>query len=173
MFEAVNAITKNYQPYLRTVTASSDASPQAAAVVAAHQVLSNYFPDRKSTLDAERTRSLERIPDGPTKTAGIAVGEAAAKAMIANRANDGSGTPMAYAPMTGVGYWQPTPPAFAAATFLHWGKMTPFAMTRTDQFRPIPPPALTSNRYTRDYSEVKNVGDTLSNVNVRPQDRTT
>src|SRR5687767_755748 len=147
MFEAVNAITRDYEPYLRTITAAPGASAEAAAATAAHQVLSNYFPGRANTLDADRARSLANIPDSAAKTAGIAVGQAAAAAMIAQRANDGSGTPIAYTPITGTGFWQPTPPAFAAATFLHWGRMTPFGIARPDQFRPRPPPALTSSRY--------------------------
>jgi hypothetical protein len=57
--------------------------------------------------------------------------------------------------------------------FLHWGRLTPFGIARADQFRPGPPPALTSYRYRRDYNVVKNVGDTLSNVNARPLDRMT
>jgi hypothetical protein len=169
VFEAVNAITRDYEPYLRTVNAAPGASPEAAAIAAAHQVLSNYFPGQVNTLDDLRARSLATIPDGTAKTAGIAVGQAAAAAMITQRANDGSGMPFPYAPHTAIGFWQPTPPAFAAATFLHWGRMTPFGIARADQFRPRPPPALTSSRYRRDYNEVKEVGDTLSNINIRPQ----
>jgi hypothetical protein len=171
VFEAVNAISRDYEPYLRTVNAAPGSSPEAAAIAAAHQVLTNYFPDRVTNLDADRARSLATIPDSTAKTDGIAVGQAAAAAMIAHRANDGSGTPIQYTPFLGAGFWQPTPPAFAAATFLHWGRMRPFGIARADQFRPKPPPALTSSRYTRDYNEVKNVGDTLSNINTRPQDR--
>src|SRR5687767_14839982 len=114
MFEAVNAITKDYEPYLRTVTAASDASPQAAAIAAAHDVLSTYFPARVGSLAADRASSLARISDSPAKTAGIAVGQAAAAAMIALRASDGSATPMPYIPSTGAGYWQPTAPNFPA-----------------------------------------------------------
>lgn len=171
VFEAVNAITGDYEPYLRTVNAASGASPEAAAIVAAHQVLRNYFPAQANTLDADRARSLAAIPDSNAKTAGIAVGQAAAAAMIAQRANDGSATPIPYTPLTGVGFWQPTPPAFAAAAFLHWGRLTPFGIARADQFRPKPPPALTSNTYRRDYNEVKHIGDALSNSDTRPQDR--
>ncbi len=170
VFEAVNAVTRDYEPYLRTIAPAPGASPEAAAIVAAHQVLSNYFPARVNTLDGERVRMLAAIPDSTAKTAGIAVGQAAAAAMIALRANDGSGTPMQYTPTAGIGFWQPTPPAFAPATFLHWGKMPPFGIGRADQFRPKPPPALTSNRYIRDYKEVKNVGESLTNINTRTQE---
>ena len=39
VFEAVNAITRDYRPYLGTVEAPPGASPEAAAVAAAHGVL--------------------------------------------------------------------------------------------------------------------------------------
>jgi hypothetical protein len=171
VFEAVNAITGDYEPYLRTVNAAPGASPEAAAIAAAHQVLRNYFPAQGESLDAYRAGSLATIPDSNAKTAGIAVGQAAAAAMIAQRANDGSATPIPYTPFTGIGFWQPTPPALAPASFLHWGRMTPFGIARADQFRPKPPPALTSNRYRKDYNEVKHIGDALSSIETRPQDR--
>ena len=169
VFEAVNAITKDYKPYLGTVTAVQGATPEAAAVAAAHRVLRNYFPASSVSLDAARVSSLSAIPDSPSKTAGLAAGEAAAAAMIARRANDGSGTPMPYTPSNAVGFWQPTPPAFAAGAFFHWGKVTPFGIFRADQFRSKPPPALTSGEYRRDYNEVKEVGGIFSAD--RPQDR--
>ena len=43
VFEAVNATTREYKPYLGTITAPRDASPEAAAAAAAYGVLSNYF----------------------------------------------------------------------------------------------------------------------------------
>ena len=51
MFEAVNAITGDYQPYLGTVTAPQGASADAAAVAAAHRVLITYVPASAQTLD--------------------------------------------------------------------------------------------------------------------------
>jgi hypothetical protein len=162
MFEAVNAVTNNYKPYLGQINAPPQASPDAAAIAAAYRVLRTYFPDRSVSLDAARDASLAGIPEGSPKTEGIALGEGAAAAMIARRSNDGSGTVMRYTPLNNVGMWQPTPPGFAAATFLHWGKVTPFGLSRPDQFRPSPPPALTSRQYARDYNEVKEVGGVLS-----------
>jgi hypothetical protein len=90
VFESVNAITGEYHPYLGTIVAPRGASAEAAAIQAAYRVLSTYFPPSASTLNAELANSLAAIPDGQAKTDGIATGEAAALAMIALRANDGS-----------------------------------------------------------------------------------
>jgi hypothetical protein len=170
MFEAVNAIVGDYEPYLRSTRAVDPAaSREAAAIAAAHNVLKNYFPSAAAALDAERARSLAAIPDGPAKTAGIAAGEAAAAAIIALRANDGASAAMTYTPNPGVGVYQPTPPAFAPATLVHWGRVTPFGIARNDQFRPGPPPAIRSAAYRRDYEEVKAVGGV--NSTARPDDR--
>ena len=73
MFEAVNAVTGDYEPYLGTVCAKTGASADAAAVAAAHRVLSTYFPAAAPTLDAARVVSLAAIPDGQAEADGIAV----------------------------------------------------------------------------------------------------
>jgi hypothetical protein len=159
VFEAVNAITRDYKPYLSTIFAPPSASQEAAVIAATHRVLWTYFPANAAGIDAARASVLAKIPEGPPKANGIAVGEAAASAMIQLRANDGSETPLAYTPLNGPGYWQPTPPAFGPATLLHWGKLTPFGIASGDQFRSSPPPSLTSGKYRRDYNEVKEVGD--------------
>ena len=171
VFEALNEISGVYKPYLGAITARPGASPEAAVASAAHRVLRTYFPEAATTLDAARASSLAAIAEGPSKVDGIAVGEAAASIMIALRENDGSGAPLAYTPMSGPGFWQPTPPALAPATFLHWARVTPFALRRASQFRPDPPPALTSRTYRRDYEEVKEVGAASSSSASRPQDR--
>jgi len=169
VFEAVNACTGEYQPYLGSVTAPSGASAEAAAAAAAHKILTNYF-GASVTLDNALTTSLAAIPDGPSKTDGIAVGVAAANAMIAARANDGSTPLQTFIPTsTDPGSWQRTPPAFGPGLFYNWRNVTPFGIETSDQFRLGPPPALTSERYQRDYNEVKTVGEL--NSAARPQDR--
>jgi len=171
VFEAVNAITGDHEPYLGTVAAPPDASAEAAAVAAAHAVLKTYFPGSAASLDAALASSLAAIPDGTAKDEGVAVGEAAAMAMIAARANDGSTPPQFYMPTSSdPGDWQTTagcPPA--GGIFLHWGNLLPFGIERGDQFRSDPPPALTSNRYRKDYEEVMTVGALASSE--RPPDR--
>lgn len=160
VFEAVNAITGDFKPYLGTITAPSGASAEAATIAAAHHVLRNYFPANTASLDAARASSLAAITDGPAKNAGIAAGEAAAAAMIAARADDGSGTPEFYMPSSSApGQWQLTPSCPAAGgLFLHWRHLMPFGIQNARTFRLDPPPALTSTRYTKDYKEVREAG---------------
>jgi hypothetical protein len=164
VFEAVNAITGEFTPYLGTISAPPDASPEAAAVAAASGVLTNYVPASAADLAAARAASLALIPDGPSKEAGIAVGESSAAAMIALRATDGSAPPQFFTPTsTDPGQWQPTatcPPA--GGVFYHWQHVTPFGLESGSQFRASPPPSLTSPRYARDYDEVRRLGDVAS-----------
>jgi membrane-associated phospholipid phosphatase len=171
VFEAVNAVTGDYNPYLGTITASRGASAEAAAIAAAHHVLRNYFPSTAAILDAARASSLATIPDGPAKSAGIAIGETAAARMIAARENDGSGSPASHLPSSSnPGEWQLTPDCPATGgVFLHWRNVTPFGIRNAAQFRSDQPPALTGARYTRAYKEVKAVGGVDSTE--RPQDR--
>ena len=170
MHDAVNSITNEYRTYGGRIAAPGNASIEAAAITSAHRVLVTYVPASTATLDAERTKALSAIADGPGKTAGMEVGEAAARAVLAMRANDGSATPVPYTPNPAVGYWQPTPPAMAAPVGVNWGKIVPFALKSGDQFRPQPPPALNSRAYARDYAEVKSMG--AVEAPGRPQDRT-
>jgi PAP2 superfamily len=173
VFEAVNAITGNYQPYLGTITAPKGASAEAAAIEAAYGVLNAYFPS--AALDAARANSLAQIPDGQAKIDGIATGDAAASAMVALRANDGSSplqfkTPGPLVP----GKWQATPSCpivngTAVGILFQWQYVTPFGIASASDFLLGPPPALTSNRYTKTYNEVMNVGSVASTE--RPPDR--
>ena len=176
VFEAVNSITHEYQPYLGTITAPPDASPEAAAIEAAYQVLNTYFPASASALLADRTSSLASIPDGQAKTDGIATGDAAALAMIALRANDGSSPPQFKIPGPAVpGVWQATPGCPVNASGIqvgiafHWQFVTPFGIPSASDFLLGPPPALTSNEYAKAYNEVMTVGSITSTD--RPPDR--
>ena len=179
VFEAVNAVTGDYKPYLGTVVAPAGASADAAAIAAAYQVLKSYFP-LAPDLDAAYSASLAVIPNGTGKSGGVATGQAAAAQMIALRLGDGSSPPQFYLPTsTDPGVWQLTPSCPAAGgIYFQWQDVTPFGVPSAPgsqawiaQFVPGPPPALTSNRYARDYNEVKRVGNVSSDLTERPQDR--
>lgn len=171
VFEAVNAITGEYEPYLGTISAPQGASPEAAAVTAAHGVLKAFFPAQAATLDQRRADSLATIQDGQAKDDGITVGEAAAAAMVANRTNDGSAPPQFHMPQNSDPYeWQTTAgcPAGGGA-FKHWPNVKPFGVVSSSQFRADPPPKLKSGKYAHDYNEVLAVGEI--NSTLRPPDR--
>ena len=170
VFEAVNAIKGDYEPYLGFIEAPCWASPDAAAIAAAHRTLVTLRPDRAAALDDLRAASLAAIPDGPAKDAGIAVGEDAADAMLLLRANDGWDAVVPYTPGTDPGDWRPELPVFAPAFLPGWGQVTPFGLESGSQFRAAPPPALHTARYARDYNEVMLLGRVDSPF--RPQDRT-
>ena len=175
VFESVNAITGEYHPYLGTIVAPPGACPEAAAIQAAYRVLSTYFPASASTLDAERANSLASIPDGQAKTDGIATGEAAALAMIALRANDGSSPAQFKTPGPPVpAEWQATPSCpivdgVAVGIAFQWQNITPFGISSVREYLLDPPPVLTSHEYAKTYNEVMTVGGIDSTE--RPQDR--
>jgi hypothetical protein len=170
VFEAVNSIIGDYEPYLGVIEAPAWASPDAAAIAAAHRTLVALRPDKTAALDAARDASLAAIPDGPAKLAGIAVGEEAADAILLLRADDGWNAVVPYTPGTDPGDWQPAPPTFSPASLPGWGQVTPFGLESGSQFRSPPPPALGSAKYARDYNEVMLLGRFDSPF--RPQDRT-
>ena len=170
VFEAVNAITGQYEPYLNPPTAApAGASIEAAVTVAAHKVMITYFSGAASALNAARDAELGAILDGPAKTDGIAVGMAAADAMIALRSADGSSPLVSVVPTsTAAGDYRLTT-GCAAAMFFSWQNVTPFGIASASAFLLNPPPALASNRVAKDYLEVKTVG--ASTLADRSEDR--
>ena len=75
VYNAVVGITGRYELYNWNDRGPRGASPQAAAAVAAHDVLLEYFPASQSRLDTALAASLAEIPDGPAKNQGIRYGE--------------------------------------------------------------------------------------------------
>ena len=89
VYNAVVGITRQYELYNWNARGPRGASPQAAAAVAAHDVLLEYFPASQTRLDTALTASLAAIPDGPKKMQGIHYGERAADRLIELREGDG------------------------------------------------------------------------------------
>jgi hypothetical protein len=154
MFEAVNSIEPRYTPYRGRLQADPGASADAAAAVAAHHVLKRIYPQQAPSFEAELLAALNRSADGEAKAAGVRLGEQAAAAMLAERANDGSTAADTYRPFTLAGSYVPTTPPL----FTIWGRVRPFAMKSADALRPAPPYALDSVQWARDYNEIKTLG---------------
>jgi len=160
MYDAVNNIDGRFSPYLvRLSNISRKASEPVAADQAAHDVLVALYPAFQSNLDEQLQQDLAQIAEGPDKTDGIAVGETVAAQILAFRKEDGANvTPPPFNAGTDAGDYQLTPPNFAPADFTQWPAVTPFALARADEFRPSPPPRLTSDAYARAFNEVKSLG---------------
>jgi hypothetical protein len=171
VFDAVNAIDHRFQPYLFTANPPPGANKDAAAVAAAHRVLVNYFLSQQTTLDSDFAASIVAISDTPANiSAGIAVGEASAQALITARANDGLLANVPYTPPIGPGFWQPTPPAFKPALTPWLGQMVPFTMSSAGQFFPDEgPDALDSQQWIDDYNQVMALGAVNSTVRTPQQ----
>ena len=156
--DAVNGITRQYRTYLPSGPTPAGASPEAAAIAAAHHALRNLFASHAASLDALFLQSLAAhglSVDDP----GVEYGRSAAAAIMAVRANDGAvvaqfnyrarraGLPGVWVPLTS-----------APALLPGWGNVTPWVLTSGSQFRPEPPTPLDSEQYARDYNEIKEIG---------------
>jgi hypothetical protein len=173
MYDAVMGVYRRYEPYSYWPRAPHRASARAAAVAAAHQVLVTYSPTAQASLDAAYSASLARLPDGRSKTDGVAYGTRVADHLIALRANDGRNAPITFTQPPAPGVWRPTPPAFAPMIAPWAGAVTPLMVASGAQFGdPGPPPALTSATYTRDFNEVKALGSATSTVRTADQTAT-
>ena len=175
IYNAVQGITHDFRLYHWTAHARPGASPEAAAAAAGHRLLSTYFPASQSRLDAALEASLAHVPDGASENRGVAFGIRAADRIVALRANDGRNGPLQFTRSPAPGVWRPTtePPAPPVPFFAPWlSEMKPLVMKAPDQFRPGPPPALTSKKYARELNEVKSLGALTGSARTAKQTRT-
>ena len=154
VYEAVNAITKRYPAGTLKLEAAPGTSVDAAIAAANRTTLSKLLPSQQVAIDFAYQAALSKIADGAAKNSGIAVGEQAAAAVLVARADDGAVAVETYRPQTSTGVYVPT--VLPAAP--HWPQRKPWLMSNTAQFRPGPPPALTSPLWARDFNEIKALG---------------
>ena len=165
MSDAINSVQGRYTCYVATVPVVPGASAEAAAAAAARQILIELFPNQKAIVEGAYATSIKAVPDGPAKSQGITLGEQVAAAVQVDRSADGTNVPDTYRPITSPGAWGPTtPPLFA-----QYARAKPWVLTSADQFRPGPPPQLSSEIYARDYNETKNLGGSKSTVRTPAQ----
>lgn len=158
MHDAINAVQPVYATYAFTGK-DEKADPISAAVTAAHAVLLNEIPDKKSMLDSALNESLKEVTEGEAKQKGIQLGKQVAVAVIQKRTNDGAHGDVigAVPPSTVPGVYQTVPP-FTFAFAPHWKDLPAFSLQSPDQFRVDAPPAINSAAYTESFNEVKETG---------------
>jgi len=164
VFEAVNAIAGGYQSYVGLAPAPRGASMRAAIAQAGRDTLAALFPSQEEHFDAELAGDLAALVDGRAKADGIALGAAAAAAILTLRTDDGSAPPD---PVLGVdyftsgepGHWRQDPVfPYPAALGGRWAEVKPFVLDAAAQFRIPAPPALGSAEYAAAYAETKRLG---------------
>ena len=169
VYDAVNSIHGGFEPYLAGLPpAAPGSSLDAAVATAAHDVLVGLGIDPvpplpeavRDRLDTLYADELATIPDGAEKAGGIAAGAAAAAAMLSERTGDGRYVPFSFTEGTDPGEWRRT--GAISDPFAWVGKVTPFTLESTYQFRTNGPYDLASTQYANDYKEVKALGSATS-----------
>jgi membrane-associated phospholipid phosphatase len=153
----------------RAITAASRSSSgpapldHAAAVSASAAILAAVYPEEAGLVDSiargDLADPLWSADPARSVTDGEAIGRTAAQQLLAERANDGASATWTEAVPTGAGMWYssaslPTPPLRPL-----WGSVSPWLMTRGDQFRPEPPPPFGSADFQSALAEVRRYSD--------------
>jgi hypothetical protein len=169
MHDAANAVKKKFDRYALDII-DKHADPALAAAAAAHDLLVAFRPSRASQVDTFFQTDLARVSSPTVRSKSLAIGAAAAEAILEARADDGffDVVPYTFGPPD-PGVYQPVPPANGNVAGVNFGNVTPFAMTSGSQFRPAGPPALNSLKWTLDYAEVKLLGRNDSTVRTADQ----
>jgi len=153
-YEAVNAVTGKFPAGRVKLERAKGASVEAALASATRAALAALAPSQAQAIQASYEAALAGIPEGASKAAGIAVGERSAAAVLALRAADGWDIAETYRPAAAPGQYVPTPVPLMS----EWGRRKPWVLASPDQFRPPPPPALSSEVWARDHQEIRRMG---------------
>lgn len=157
VYGAANAVDRHGKPYL-VARSFPKASLDAAVATAAFRVIDGTFSSQHATLQAAYDASLAAIPNGSSKAQGIAVGQMAADAMLAQGHFNPVVVPCVFG--SGPGVWEPLIGASGRLCDpTPWvANAVPFIVQSASQFRTAGPYALTSDAYAHDVNEVKAIG---------------
>jgi hypothetical protein len=170
IYDAVNAIDGDFEPYLASPPAQPWYSEDAAAAAAAHTVLVWLLPaSRTSQLDAYLEASLASIPDGPSEEGGKAVGEAAGQAMISARTGDGRFGEPKFTDGSDAGEWRPFAIGLAGNNFKWVGDVDEFLVPDAAMFATNGPLPLTSDAYAAEFDQVESLGSATSTTRTPDQ----
>jgi len=167
--DALNAIERRNEPYREGVTAPSGALPEAAVAAAAYTALVELLPARKADFEVQYAEALEQMKDKRVAADGMRVGKQAAARLLTLRREDGARRPVTLAAGTKPGEYRPTPPDFTPAWAAHWGKVKPFVLTSSAQFRPVQPLAPASTRARAEIADVRAIGGKTSALRTAEQ----
>jgi hypothetical protein len=175
IYDIFQAVNRTHQPF-KVDTLAPGADVNAAVSQAAYRVLSSMYPEVQSLLDSTLATRLGAVPNGASKSAGIALGDFVSQQYITSRQNDGWTLPDAYTPTVGPGHWSSDPlvlPTIQKGWGSDWGSTTTWSIPNPDFFDSTTPftlADLNTQRYTDAYNEVLQYG--ALNSSVRSADQT-
>jgi hypothetical protein len=183
VYDAVTKIKGRYLPYDHFTAPLGvrvpGASPDAATAAAAYTILKSSFLGLPTAAQLGLSTKYSNYIDAlggvgtPTVTAGIAVGQAAANDLIADRAGDrDESITFTPGPLTPGGWTFAPLPSLQSAQTPWLAVMKPFMLERPSQFRSGPPPALSSRKWAKDFNETKAYGAANSTVRSAKQTAT-
>jgi hypothetical protein len=158
MHDALNAISPRYARWIASAPdepPAAGAAPEAAVAAAAHGVLMGMQPEKTAPIVSALTDALAAVPEGPRKTAGVALGQAVAAATLAHY----TGQDVPIIPFTQSnepGHWRATPPDTDGRP--RFARFLPFSGAGAVDL-PLPgPPELGSPAYLAAVAEVRSLG---------------
>jgi hypothetical protein len=147
--------TAAYEAVREAAAETTTAAAQRVAVAEAHRVtLAQLLPSQRAAVDAAAAAMLADLPDDAARARHAAIGTRAAQRVLAQRADEMPKAPETYRPAAVPGSYVPT----AMPAVVQWSQRKPWLLAHAEQFRPGPPPALTSELWARDFNEVKIMG---------------
>ena len=145
-----------------TAEQADAAASDVAAATAAHDVLVHWFPASQAALDADLAAWLGTVPESAERQNGVQVGQDAAAALIAARADDGRDAPITLdrpaEPPPGM--WVPTGTGEMVSPWL--GFTEPLVVESPVEFATDGPDPLDSEAYAADFAEVAAMGSATS-----------
>ena len=181
--DAINAIQPRFESYTPGLPSSPGASVAAAVASASANVLLALVPSQVEVINQRLSVALAALPNGPAKSAGIALGMQAAQLILDRRADDGADTPGPPLPSNPSNPNDPyvstnlpgdyrfdTTPNFGFALYPSWGLVTPFVIDVAAHALPGPD-SLTSFAYAADFAYTKAIGGAVSSLRTAEQER--
>ena len=180
MHDALNAINPRYARWTAAAPdepPAADVAPEAAVAAAAHDVLVGMQPEaavaaaahhvlmgmqtaESTPIEAALAAALAAVPDGPRKTAGIALGKAIAAATLAHDAGARDAPVILFTQSDEPGHWRATPPDTHARSGF---PRIPLFSGAAARDLPVPgPPELDSPAYLAAVAEVRSLGRAVS-----------
>jgi hypothetical protein len=150
IYNAVAAIDRSFPGYHSNVIAQPGTDLEIAAAAAAWQVARSLYaePDELAVWQATLDETTQHSNADPTaQTIAMEFGKKIGQAVLQDRANDGAKAKLSYQPSGEISKWNRAFPDYLPPLLPQWPQVTPFVLSRGDQFRPDTPPGLGSLEY--------------------------